>query len=94
MHGPPARRCNHHSPPDEVFAHLTSFDKRAGWEAGTLAARQSPPSAVRVGTKVSKTRREFGRQVVATVAVTEHQPELRRLSERIIDGALRGTTVA
>lgn len=47
-----------------------------------------------MGTKVSKTRREFGRQVVATVAVTEHQPELRRLSERIIDGALRGTTVA
>jgi carbon monoxide dehydrogenase subunit G len=80
-------------PPDEVFAHLTDFDQRARWEAGVLAARQSPTGAVRAGTKVFKTRREFGRRVVTTVAVTDYQPERRRLSERVVDGALRGTTV-
>jgi uncharacterized protein YndB with AHSA1/START domain len=80
-------------PPDEVFAHLTDFDRRADWEAGVLAARQSPPGAVRAGTKVFKTRREFGRRVVSTVAVTEYQPERRRLSERVIDGLLRGSTL-
>lgn len=80
-------------PPDEVFAHLTDFDQRASWEAGVLAARQSPSGAVRANTKVFKTRREFGRQVVTTVAVTDYQPERRRVSERMIDGLLRGTTV-
>jgi len=80
-------------PPDEVFASLTDFDQRARWEAGVLAARQSPTGAVRAGTKVFKTRREFGRRVVTTVAVTDYQPERRRLSERVVDGALRGTTV-
>ncbi len=81
-------------PADEVFAHLTDFDQRAGWEAGVLEARQSPPGAVRAGTKVFKTRRQFGRRVVTTIAVTEYQPERRRLSERIIEGPLRGTTLA
>lgn len=81
-------------PPDEVFAYLTDFDQRARWEAGVLEARQSPPGAVRAGTKVFKTRRQFGRRVVYTVAVAEYQPERRRLSERVIDGLLRGTTLA
>ncbi len=80
-------------PPDEVFAHLASFDRRAAWEAGVLEARQSPPGAVRAGTKVFKMRRELGRRVVSTVAVTEYQPERRRLSERVIDGLLRGSTL-
>lgn len=80
-------------PPDEVFAHLTDFDHRAAWEAGVLEARQSPSGAVRPNTKVFKTRREFGRRVVTTVAVAEYQPDRRRMTERVIDGLLRGTTV-
>jgi len=74
--------------PEDVFACLNDFSRFGEWQEGLVSARLEGDGPVKVGSRVTQTRRFGGGERTMTTEVTEYSPP-RSYAFRGIDGPIR-----
>lgn len=73
-------------PPEEVSAYMSDVSRHTEWQEGLVSSRADGP--MKVGARITQTRRLGPRQQTITSEVTEHSPP-RSFAFRGIDGPIR-----
>jgi uncharacterized membrane protein len=74
--------------PEEVFAYLDEVKRHGEWQEQIVDVRPQDDGPLRVGSRVTETRRVAGGDRTMTYEVTEHDPP-RQSSFRVLDGPVR-----
>jgi carbon monoxide dehydrogenase subunit G len=74
--------------PEDVFACLNDFSRFGEWQEGLVSARLEGDGPVKVGSRVTQTRRIGRGERTMTTEVTEYSPP-RSYAFRGIDGPIR-----
>lgn len=74
--------------PEDVFAYLDEHERHREWQREIVSAKVQTEGSVRVGTRVSETRKLGGREQDTSYEITEHDPP-RRSSFRGVAGPVR-----
>jgi uncharacterized membrane protein len=74
--------------PEEVFAYLDEVKRHGEWQEQIVDVRPQDDGPLRVGSRVTETRRVPGGDRTMTYEVTEHDPP-RQSSFRVLDGPVR-----
>jgi uncharacterized protein YndB with AHSA1/START domain len=74
--------------PEDVFAYLNDFSRHGEWQSNLVSARVETEGPVRVGTRVSETRRMGKRVQPVPIEITEHDPP-RSFAFRGTEGPIR-----
>lgn len=76
-------------PQADVFAYLDQLDRHSDWQEDLVSSKLQTEGPVRVGTRVTDTRKVPGGPREMTYEITEHDPP-RKSSFRGLDGPVRG----
>lgn len=76
-------------PPGVAFAYVTAPNRLHEWQANTVSVVADPPPPLRLGTRLTETRRApiGGRTVTAVVEVVAYEPG-ERFDLHVVDGPL------
>src|SRR6266851_8421471 len=74
--------------PEDVFAYLDDVKRHAEWQEQIVTVQPQDDGPLRVGSRVTETRRVPGGDRTMTYEVTEHDPP-RQSSFRVLDGPIR-----
>jgi uncharacterized protein YndB with AHSA1/START domain len=74
--------------PEEVFAYLSELDKHGEWQDQIQASRFETEGPVRVGTRVTDTRKMGGQEREVTYEVVAFDPP-NRVEFKVVDGPVR-----
>lgn len=75
---------------EEVFAFITDLKNDLHWQSGMMESSKTPDRQTGVGTVVRHVRRFLGRQIDASVEITEYEPN-KKIWLRSISGPFRFT---
>ena len=80
--------------PEDVFAYLDDVKRHGEWQEQIVDVQRQDDGPLKVGSRVTETRRVPGGDRKMTYEVTEHDPP-RQSSFRVLDGPIRAAgTVA
>ena len=74
--------------PEDVFAYLDDVKRHGEWQEQIVHVQPQDDGPLRVGSRVTETRRVPGGDRTMTYEVTEHDPP-RQSSFRVLDGPVR-----
>jgi uncharacterized membrane protein len=74
--------------PEDVFAYLDDVERHGEWQEQIVGVERQDDGPLRVGSRVTETRRVPGGDRTMTYEVTEHDPP-RQSSFRVLDGPIR-----
>ena len=74
--------------PEDVFAYLDDVKRHGEWQEQIVDVQPQDDGPLRVGSRVTETRRVPGGNRTMTYEVTEHDPP-RQSSFRVLDGPVR-----
>ena len=74
--------------PEDVFAYLDDVKRHGEWQDQIVDVKPQDDGPLRVGSRVTETRRVPGGDRTMTYEVTEHDPP-RQSSFRVLDGPIR-----
>jgi uncharacterized membrane protein len=74
--------------PEDVFAYLDDVKRHGEWQEQIVDVQPQDDGPLRVGSRVTETRRVPGGDRTMTYEVTEHDPP-RQSSFRVLDGPVR-----
>jgi uncharacterized membrane protein len=74
--------------PEDVFAYLDDVERHGEWQEQIVGVERQDDGPLRVGSRVTETRRVPGGDRTMTYEVTEHDPP-RQSSFRVLDGPVR-----
>src|SRR6266705_6884246 len=74
--------------PEDVFAYLDDVERHGEWQEQIVDVKPQDDGPLRVGSRVTETRRVPGGDRTMTYEVTEHDPP-RQSSFRVLDGSIR-----
>ena len=74
--------------PEDVFAYLDDVKRHGEWQEQIVDVQPQDDGPLRVGSRVTETRRVPGGDRTMTYEVTEHDPP-RHSSFRVLDGPVR-----
>jgi uncharacterized membrane protein len=74
--------------PEDVFAYLDDVERHGEWQEQIVGVERQDDGPLRVGSRVTETRRVPGGDRTMTYEVTEHDPP-RESSFRVLDGPIR-----
>jgi uncharacterized membrane protein len=74
--------------PEDVFAYLDDVKRHGEWQEQIVDVKPQDDGPLRVGSRVTETRRVPGGDRTMTYEVTEHDPP-RQSSFRVLDGPIR-----
>jgi len=74
--------------PEEVFAYLSELDKHGEWQDQIVSSKFETEGPVRVGTRVTDTRKMGGQQRDVTYEVVAFDPP-HRVEFKVVDGPVR-----
>jgi uncharacterized membrane protein len=74
--------------PEDVFAYLDDVERHGEWQGQIVGVERRDDGPLRVGSRVTETRRVPGGDRTMTYEVTEHDPP-RQSSFRVLDGPIR-----
>lgn len=74
--------------PEDVFAYLDEVERHGEWQKEIVGAQRQTEGPIRVGTRVTETRKVPGGNRSMTYEITEHDPP-RRSAFRVLDGPIR-----
>jgi uncharacterized membrane protein len=74
--------------PEDVFAYLDDVKRHGEWQEQIVDVQPQDEGPLRVGSRVTETRRVPGGDRTMTYEVTEHDPP-RQSSFRVLDGPVR-----
>jgi uncharacterized membrane protein len=74
--------------PEDVFAYLDDVKRHGEWQDQIVDVKRQDDGPLRVGSRVTETRRVPGGDRTMTYEVTEHDPP-RQSSFRVLDGPIR-----
>jgi uncharacterized membrane protein len=74
--------------PEDVFAYLDDVERHGEWQEQIVGVEPQDDGPLRVGSRVTETRRVPGGDRTMTYEVTEHDPP-RESSFRVLDGPIR-----
>jgi uncharacterized membrane protein len=74
--------------PEDVFAYLDDVERHGEWQEQIVGVERQDDGPLRVGSRVTETRRVPGGDRTMTYEVTEHNPP-RESSFLVLDGPIR-----
>jgi uncharacterized membrane protein len=74
--------------PEDVFAYLDDVERHGEWQEQIVGVERQDDGPLRVGSRVTETRRVPGGDRTMTYEITEHNPP-RESSFRVLDGPIR-----
>jgi uncharacterized membrane protein len=74
--------------PEDVFAYLDDVERHGEWQEQIVGVERQDDGPLRVGSRVTETRRVPGGDRTMTYEVTDHDPP-RESSFRVLDGPIR-----